>query len=89
MTEKPGAPEVDPDFSPAPEGAKFNTLKDGSTSLVVPAGVRLKLDLNDLTSGGDDKKASRKAKAKAAGALAQMHTYTLFHPLTHTYIFIH
>jgi hypothetical protein len=31
---KPGAPTTDPDLSPAPGSATFETLKDGSTALV-------------------------------------------------------
>eukprot|EP00656_Telonema_subtile_P033032 TRINITY_DN36415_c0_g1_i1.p1 TRINITY_DN36415_c0_g1~~TRINITY_DN36415_c0_g1_i1.p1 ORF type:complete len:284 (+),score=91.01 TRINITY_DN36415_c0_g1_i1:89-940(+) len=52
---------IDPDApSPAPSEAKFETLSDGSTALVIPAGVRLKIDLNDLLKGGDEKKQERK-----------------------------
>jgi hypothetical protein len=61
---------TDPDLSPAPAGAAFETLKDGSTALVVSPGWRLRLQLGDLTAGGDEKKAERvkaeNIKAKAA-----------------------
>ena len=56
-------------FSPAPAGARFVTLSDGSTAFLVPGGWRLKLDLSDLLDGGDanrerrEKLAARKAKS--------------------------
>lgn len=56
--------------SPAPSGARFVTLSDGSTAFLVPGGYRLKLDLSDLTDGGDanreerEKLAARKAKTE-------------------------
>jgi hypothetical protein len=56
-------------FSPAPAGARFITLSDGSTAFLVPGGWRLKLDLSDLLDGGDanrerrEKLAARKAKS--------------------------
>lgn len=43
--------------------AVFETLKDGSTALVIKPGYRLKLDLSSLLEGGDAKKEER---AKAA-----------------------
>ena len=42
--------------SPAPEAATFEKLRDGSTALVMAAGWRLKLCLEDLDVGGDAKK---------------------------------
>ena len=49
----------------APEGAKFETLSDGTTALILPPGSRLKVDLSTLEEGGDAKKAERRRKAKA------------------------
>ena len=43
----------------APEGAKFETLNDGSTALLVQPGTRLKLDCSNLLEGGDAKKEER------------------------------
>jgi thiol-disulfide isomerase/thioredoxin len=60
---KPGAPLKDENESIAPTQANFETLKDGSTALVMDAGWRLKLDLNDMTKGGDAKKEERKKEA--------------------------
>ncbi len=45
--------------------AVFETLKDGSTALILNPGFRLRLRLNDLLEGGDEKKEERqKAAAK-------------------------
>jgi len=51
----------------APEEAKYETLKDGSSALIVPAGTRLKLDLNALTTdkwkdAGKKKKKPKKSR---------------------------
>jgi hypothetical protein len=54
----------DPDLSPAPAGAKFETMKDRSTALIVPPGHRLKLNLADLLKGGDAKKEEVTTKKK-------------------------
>jgi hypothetical protein len=43
--------------------AEFETLKDGSSALLLKPGYRLKLKLNDLQEGGDDAKADRERKA--------------------------
>lgn len=43
--------------------AVFETLKDGSSALVLKPGYRLRLKLNDLQEGGDDAKAERERKA--------------------------
>jgi hypothetical protein len=43
--------------------ATFETLKDGSSALVLKPGYRLRLKLNDLQEGGDDAKAERERKA--------------------------
>ncbi len=61
---KDGEEEEDSKRSPAPTGAVFETLKDGSTALVVQAGWRLKLDLNELLDGGDENKPARDAKKR-------------------------
>jgi hypothetical protein len=43
-----------------PDAAVFETLKDGSTALIIPQGYRLKLNLNELLEGGDAKKEKRR-----------------------------
>ena len=42
----------------------FEVLKDGSTALVIKPGCRLKIKLNDLLNGGDEKKEEREKKAR-------------------------
>lgn len=46
----------------APSDATFETLKDGSSALIIKAGYRLKLNLSELLEGGDEKKAEREAE---------------------------
>jgi hypothetical protein len=46
--------------SPAPKGATFETLGDGSTALIVDEGCRLKLDLSDLVDDAWKKRADIK-----------------------------
>lgn len=43
--------------------ATFETLKDGSSALIMKPGFRLRLKLNDLQEGGDDAKVERDRKA--------------------------
>jgi hypothetical protein len=43
--------------------ATFETLKDGSSALLLKPGYRLRLKLNDLQEGGDDAKQERERKA--------------------------
>jgi hypothetical protein len=50
--------------SKAPEGAVFETLSDGSYALLVPKGMRMRLDLNDILLGGDAKKQEREKQAR-------------------------
>jgi hypothetical protein len=55
------------DFNIAPtEESAFETLKDGSMALVIKAGYRLKLNVNNLLAGGDKDKEERRKKAEAA-----------------------
>eukprot|EP01038_Epipyxis_sp_PR26KG_P004031 gene4031-5768_t len=64
------AAEDEPTVGIHPE-ATFETLKDGSTALLVKPGYRLKLKLNELLEGGDEKKeerAKKEAKAKKRAA---------------------
>jgi hypothetical protein len=42
----------------------FETLKDGSTALIIKPGYRLKLKLSSLLEGGDDKKVEREKAAE-------------------------
>jgi hypothetical protein len=44
--------------------AVFETLKDGSTALIIKPGYRLRLRLSDLLAGGDEKKEERKKNAE-------------------------
>lgn len=44
--------------------AVFETLKDGSTALIIKPGYRLRLKLADLLEGGDEKKEERKKNAE-------------------------
>ena len=48
--------------SPAPKGATFETLGDGSTALIVDEGCRLKLDLSDLVDDAWKKRADIKVE---------------------------
>ena len=48
----------------APEDATFETLKDGSTALIVTPGKRLRLDLSALLEGGDTNKEQREKEAR-------------------------
>ena len=48
----------------APKEAQYEMLPDGSTALVVPAGTRLHINLEELTKGGDAKRLARKIKAE-------------------------
>jgi len=41
----------------------YETLKDGSTALIMKPGYRLKLKLNDLQDGGDENRLERERKA--------------------------
>jgi hypothetical protein len=50
--------------SKAPEGAMFETLSDGSYALLVPKGMRMRLDLNDILVGGDARKQERDKQAR-------------------------
>lgn len=43
--------------------ATFETLKDGSSALIVKPGYRLRIKLNDLQEGGDEAKVDRERKA--------------------------
>lgn len=54
------------DFRIVPDDATFECLKDSSTALVIKNGYRLKLNLNNLLDGGDEKKEERKKKAERA-----------------------
>lgn len=44
--------------------AVFETLKDGSTALIIKPGYRLRLRIADLLEGGDEKKEERKKNAE-------------------------
>jgi hypothetical protein len=44
--------------------AVFETLKDGSTALIIKPGFRLRLRIADLLAGGDEKKEERKKTAE-------------------------
>jgi hypothetical protein len=60
--------------SPAPQGAKFETLGDGSTALIMEEGCRLRLDLSDLVDDAWKKRADIKVEdtgKNRVGAAAQ------------------
>jgi hypothetical protein len=54
------------DFTIVPEDAVFETLKDGSTALILRNGYRIRLNLSNLLEGGDPKKEERRKKAEKA-----------------------
>eukprot|EP00961_Rhodomonas_salina_P037897 508950-Rhodomonas_salina.4 len=54
----------------APEGAKFETLSDGSTALSLQPGDRLKLNLEHLLRGGDARKEERVWSRRARTGIA-------------------
>jgi len=55
----------DPLFNQAPSNAQFATLKDHSTALVLMPGMRLKLDLEELTSYGAATKRRARSRKEA------------------------
>lgn len=56
--------DSDEKFDNGVNEATFETLKDGSTALIIKPGYRLRLRLDDLLAGGDAKKEERKKSAE-------------------------
>eukprot|EP00957_Ditylum_brightwellii_P193353 14722394-Ditylum_brightwellii.AAC.1 len=64
----------DLDYSPTPKEAVFETLAEGSTSLIVQPGTRLMLNLEELLKGGDkSKKTWEKGGSKMGSKTSGIH----------------
>ncbi len=59
----PDVEEEEEDVFKLHPDATFETLKDGSSALIIKPGFRLRLKLNDIQEGGDEAKVERDRKA--------------------------